>query len=90
VLEFENPYVDAQLLSTIFSRIKRMNWYTCQVTHRLGDPRLDTGDIVTAGGCAIPVTDLRFSFDGGLMAEVGATGLNETEQEGIYGNTGRT
>lgn len=90
VLEFENPYVDAQLLSTIFSRIKRMNWYTCQVTHRLGDPRLDTGDIVTAGGCAIPVTDLRFSFDGGLMAEVGATGLNETEQEGIYGNIGRT
>jgi hypothetical protein len=83
VLEFENPYVDAQLLSTIFGRVRRLSWYTCEVTHRLGDPRLDTGDIVTVGdGCAIPVTGLRYSFDGGLMAEISAAGINETEQQG--------
>ena len=90
VLEFENPYVDAQLLSTIFSRVRRLSWFTCEVTHRLGDPRLDTGDIVTVGGCAIPITGLRFSFDGGLMADISAAGINETEQEGLYGNIGGT
>ena len=82
MLKFENPYVDAQLLSTIFGRVKRIQWYTCDLNHRLGDPRLDIGDMVEIdGGYAIPVTGLSFSFDGGLSAQVKAAGINETEQQ---------
>lgn len=85
VLEFENPYVTAQLLTTIFNRVRRLTWYTCELYHRLGDPRLDTGDMVTVESegrqLNIPVTWLSFSFDGGLAANVRAAGLNETEQK---------
>ena len=86
VLEFEDPYVTATLLATIFNRVRRLSWYTCEVYHRLGDPRLDIGDMVSLdGGVTVPITGLSFDFDGGLAADLTAAGLNETEQEGLYG-----
>lgn len=88
VLEFEDPYVDEQLLLTIFNRVRALSWYTCELYHRLGDPRIDIGDVVTVSAAAegaekqlaIPITGISFSFDGGLSADLRAVGLNDIEQ----------
>ncbi|MGN0633910.1 MAG: hypothetical protein ACI4JW_08575 [Oscillospiraceae bacterium] len=80
ILEFENPYMNKSLLESLFSRIRNYTWYTSQLHHRLGDPRLDIGDVVSCEDCEIPVTGLAFSYDGGLSADISAVGLNEEEQ----------
>jgi hypothetical protein len=80
ILEFENPYMTDGLLASIFTRVRGYTWYTSSVRHRLGDPRLDIGDVVHCDDYAVPVTGLAFSFDGGLMADITAVGLNEEEQ----------
>ena len=52
--------------------------------HRLGDPRFDIGDVVTytngADSYDIPITNLGFTFDGGLSADISAVGLSVEEQ----------
>lgn len=80
ILQLACPYMNRSLLDSLFSRVKNYTWYTAQFRHRLGDPRLDVGDVVTYSGAAIPVTGLAFSYDGGLSADITAAGLNDEEQ----------
>ena len=80
ILQLACPYMTRSLLDSLFSRVKNYTWYTAQFRHRLGDPRLDVGDVVTYSGAAIPVTGLAFSYDGGLSADITAAGLNDEEQ----------
>lgn len=80
ILQLSCPYMNRSLLDSLFSRVKNYTWYTAQFRHRLGDPRLDVGDVVTYSGAAIPVTELAFSYDGGLSADITAAGLNDEEQ----------
>lgn len=80
ILQLTCPYMTRSLLDSLFSRVKNYTWYTAQFRHRLGDPRLDVGDVVTYSGAAIPVTGLAFSYDGGLSADITAAGLNDEEQ----------
>ena len=80
ILQLSCPYMNRSLLDSLFSRVKNYTWYTAQFRHRLGDPRLDVGDVVTYSGAAIPVTGLAFSYDGGLSADITAAGLNDEEQ----------
>lgn len=86
VLEIENPYMTSSLLNSLFIKVNELSWYTSELKMRLGDPRLDLGDVITykdidAGIlCDIPITELRFTYDGGLTADISAVGLNEEEQ----------
>lgn len=80
ILQLACPYMNRSLLDSLFSRVKNYTWYTAQFRHRLGDPRLDVGDVVTYSGAAIPVTGLAFSYDGELSADITAAGLNDEEQ----------
>lgn len=85
VLEFENPFMTADLLRSIFTQIKNYTWYTAQMYMRLGDPRFDIGDTLTyksesGAGCSIPVTSLAYRFDGGLSADITAAGISVEEQ----------
>ena len=84
VLEFENPYMTESLLQSLWRRIGGFSWYTTELYHRLGDPRFDIGDVVTytnGTGCYdIPITNLGFTFDGGLSADISAVGLSVEEQ----------
>ena len=84
VLEFENPYMTESLLQSLWRRIGGFSWYTTELYHRLGDPRFDIGDVVTytngAGSYDIPITNLGFTFDGGLSADISAVGLSVEEQ----------
>lgn len=85
VLEFENPFMSADLLRSIFTQIRNYTWFTARVYMRLADPRLDPGDTVSyidpsGSVCGIPVTDLAFRFDGGLSADITAAGISVEEQ----------
>lgn len=84
VLEFENPYMTESLLQSLWRRIGGFSWYTAELYHRLGDPRFDIGDVVTytngADSYDIPITNLGFTFDGGLSADISAVGLSVEEQ----------
>lgn len=84
VLEFENPYMTDSLLQSLWRRIGGFSWYTTELYHRLGDPRFDIGDVVTytngADSYDIPITNLGFTFDGGLSADISAVGLSVEEQ----------
>lgn len=85
VLEISDPYMTTSLLNSLFIRVKTLNWYTAEVNQRLGDPRLDLGDVVTYRYSAkksytIPITGLNFTYNGGFSAEISAVGLNEEEQ----------
>lgn len=84
VLEFENPYMTESLLQSLWRRIGGFSWYTTELYHRLGDPRFDIGDVVTytsgADSYDIPITNLGFTFDGGLSADISAVGLSVEEQ----------
>ena len=84
VLEFENPYMTESLLQSLWRRIGDFSWYTTELYHRLGDPRFDIGDVVTytngADSYDIPITNLEFTFDGGLSADISAVGLSVEEQ----------
>ncbi len=84
VLEFENPYMTASLFNSLWYRIKGFSWYTAELYHRLGDPRFDVGDVVTYDSGEqtydIPITNLSFTYDGGLAADISAAGLSVEEQ----------
>ena len=84
VLEFENTYMTESLLQSLWRRIGGFSWYTTELYHRLGDPRFDIGDVVTytngADSYDIPITNLEFTFDGGLSADISAVGLSVEEQ----------
>lgn len=84
VIEFENPYMTNSLLRSLWYRIKGFSWYTTELYHRLGDPRFDVGDVVTYDDgehtCDIPITNLSFTYDGGLAADISAAGLSVEEQ----------
>ena len=84
VLEFENPYMTESLLQSLWRRIGGFSWYTTELYHRLGDPRFDIGDVVTYDSGTetfdIPITNLEFTFDGGLSADISAVGLSVEEQ----------
>ena len=83
-LEFENPYMTESLLQSLWRRIGGFSWYTTELYHRLGDPRFDIGDVVTyingVDSYDIPITNLGFTFDGGLSADISAVGLSVEEQ----------
>lgn len=85
VLEFENPFMTEMLLQSLWFRVKGYAWYTTELFHRLGDPRLDIGDVITyepdeSSSYDIPITSLDFNFDGGLSADISAVGINVEEQ----------
>lgn len=86
VLEIESPYMTTSLLYSLFIKVNELSWYTSEVKLRLGDPRLDLGDVITYKDidtgvlCDIPITGLKFTYNGGLTADISAVGLNEEEQ----------
>lgn len=85
VIEFENPYMTEYLFKSLWNRLGGFAWYTTELYHRLGDPRFDVGDVVTytdgdGKNYDIPITNLGFTYDGGLSADISAVGLSVEEQ----------
>lgn len=86
VMEFQNYLMTQPLFRSLYYRITAvgMEWYTAEVYQRLGDPRLDVGDVVVyndgANSYNIPITNQSFSFDGGLSCTLKAAGISIEEQ----------
>lgn len=74
-----NPYMTQQMLNIIAADILPFRYRPASVLQRMGDPRIDVWDIVHCGNCLIPVMNLSYSFDGGLSAEIEASGKTDTE-----------
>lgn len=85
-IEFENPYMTQSLFLSLSGRIvNRLEWYTAELYYRLGDPRLDVGDVLTylndnGDAYNILITSLGLTYDGGLSADIKSVGRNVEEQ----------
>lgn len=81
-IAFACPYMTQQRLSEIWERIRSLKWRPAEVTERLGDPRHDLGDnkklYMGENRYNVPILSLRYSFDGGLTAEI-ESGWNPEE-----------
>lgn len=84
IIEFDNPFMTQELFESLWHRLKGMTWYTADINQRLGDPRLDPGDVVVysdgVNNYSIPITNQSYSFDGGLSCTIKAVGVSTQEQ----------
>ena len=78
-MEISNPYMTQKSLNAIAADILPFTYRPAQVLQRMGDPRIDVWDILHCGNYLIPVMLLSYSFDGGLSAEIEASGKTDTE-----------
>lgn len=78
-MTIENPYMTQQMLNIIATDILPFKYRPARILQRMGDPRIDVWDIVNYGSFRIPVMNLSYSFDGGLSAEIEASGKTDTE-----------
>lgn len=74
-----NPYMTRKNLKGISRKMLPFTYRPALVNQRLGDPRIDVWDILHLGSYLIPVMSLSYHFDGGLSAEIEATGKTDTE-----------
>jgi len=84
LIEFENPFMTDELFQSLWHRLGGMSWHTAALSQRLGDPRLEPGDVVVysdgVNSYSIPITDQSYSFDGGLSCNIKAVGVSTQEQ----------
>lgn len=78
-MEISNPYMTQRMLNVIAADILPFKYRPASVLQRMGDPRIDVWDILHLGDCIIPVMDLTYSFDGGLSADIEASGKTDAE-----------
>lgn len=86
-MTFENPYMTQDIMGKIASRYLMKPYRPLSIYHRLGDPRLDILDVVTvekADGTAYraPIMSISYSYDGGLGANISATGTPDADNKG--------
>lgn len=86
LMSFTNPYMTQSLLSKVASNYLMKPYRPLSIYHRLGDPRLDILDVVTvekADGTSyrVPIMSMSFTFDGGLGANITATGTPDADNK---------
>lgn len=84
MIEFDNPFMTEELFESLWHRLKGMTWHTAEIDQRLGDPRLDVGDVVVysdgKSSYNVPITNQSYTYDGGLSANLKAVGISTQEQ----------
>lgn len=86
-MTFTNPYMTQKLLAKAASNYLMKPYRPLSIYHRLGDPRLDILDVVTvqkADGTSyrVPLMSMSYSYDGGLSANISATGTPDSDNKG--------
>lgn len=86
-MTFTNPYMTQNLLAKAASNYLMKPYRPLSIYHRLGDPRLDILDVVTvqkADGTSyrVPLMSMSYSYDGGLSANISATGTPDSDNKG--------
>lgn len=87
-VSFSNPFMTQTILNSVLTLFKDFS-YMPGTLKMLGDPRLDSWDILTVEDLAgneykVPVMKLEWEFDGGLTYSVEAVGLSEEETNADY------
>lgn len=82
-ITISHPFMTQAALNTAWNTIKNFSYRSADIKLILGDPRIDPWDIVTVQTDTetinVPVMNLNFDFDGGLMTQIGAVEKTETE-----------
>ncbi len=86
-MTFTNPYMTQNLLAKAASNYLMKPYRPLSIYHRLGDPRFDVLDVVTvqkADGTSYraPLMSMSYSYDGGLSANISATGTPDSDNKG--------
>ncbi|MBU6137278.1 hypothetical protein [Clostridium tertium] len=84
-LQFENPWVNNTILTDIYTKLNGFEYLGYSMKWQ-GDPSLDVGDIVTITDKKgvlrkHPILSQKFTYTGGLTAEMGAKGENKNKNE---------
>ena len=79
-MEFECPYMTASRLELLYSQT-HIDYYPCDLTQRLGDPRFDLWDRLFDGRKQLLMLNMDYTFDGGLMLNVTSGGDSDTEAQ---------
>lgn len=87
-VSFSNPFMTQTALNNILTAFADFS-YMPGTVKMMGDPRLDSWDILTVQDLAgneykVPVMKLEWEFDGGLTYSVEAVGLSEEETNADY------
>ena len=86
-MTFTNPYMTQNLLAKAASNYLMKPYRPLSIYHRLGDPRLDILDVVTvqkadSTSYRVPLMSMSYSYDGGLSANISATGTPDSDNKG--------
>lgn len=87
-ITISHPFMTQAALKTAWNTIKNFSYRSADIKIMLGDPRIDPWDIVTVQTNTetinVPVMNLNFDFDGGLMTQIGSVEKTETENSIDY------
>lgn len=89
-VKFENPWVTDSILNDIYTKLNGFEYLGYTMKWQ-GDISLDVGDIVTCTDIKgavrkIPILSQKFTYNGGLTAEIGAKG--ETKNKNNFNSSG--
>lgn len=79
-MEFECPYMTSERLQVLYDQ-SHLDYYPCDLTQRLGDPRFELWDRLFDGGKRLLMLNMDYTFDGGLMLDVTSGGDTDTEAQ---------
>lgn len=79
-MEFECPYMTAERLQVLYDQ-SHLDYYPCDLTQRLGDPRFELWDRLFDSGKRLLMLNMDYTFDGGLMLDVTSGGDTDTEAQ---------
>lgn len=79
-MEFECPYMTAERLQVLYDQ-SHLDYYPCDLTQRLGDPRFELWDRLFDGNKRLLMLNMDYTFDGGLMLDVTSGGDTDTEAQ---------
>lgn len=80
---FECPWMDQERLEAIWQKIKGFDYRPVTNLKFFGDPRLDSGDIITLVDLngethAVPIMAISHEWDGGIITQMSASGQVKT------------
>ncbi len=79
-MEFECPYMTVERLQVLYDQ-SHLDYYPCDLTQRLGDPRFELWDRLFDSGKRLLMLNMDYTFDGGLMLDVTSGGDTDTEAQ---------
>ncbi|MEW8993119.1 hypothetical protein [Clostridium sp.] len=89
-VKFENPWVTDSILNGIYTKLNGFEYLGYTMKWQ-GDISLDVGDVITCTDVKgvvrkIPILSQKFTYNGGLTAEIGAKG--ETKNKNSFNSSG--